>query len=98
MHMRQVGTMIEQLTPCELRVLELLCEGWSNREIAHQLRVRLPTVKFHVYQIFGKLGAARRTQAVALAVHRRLVHPAWLQDPVSAAVPRMEGATQRAPT
>lgn len=78
--MHSATTVVEALTPCELKVLELVCEGCSNREIAQRLCVQLPTVKFHVYQIFGKLGAARRTQAVALAVHRRLVCPAWLQD------------------
>lgn len=71
--------MIESLTPCEQRVLELVCEGHSNKEIALRLGVGLPTVKYHVYLIFRKLGASRRTQAVALAVHWRLVCPQWLR-------------------
>lgn len=71
--------MVESLTPCELRVLELICEGHSNKEIALQLGVGLPTVKYHVYLIFRKLGASRRTQAVALAIHWRLVCPDWLR-------------------
>lgn len=57
--------MVESLTPCELRVLELICEGHSNKEIALQLGVGLPTVKYHVYLIFRKLGASRRLAAHA---------------------------------
>ena len=38
----------------------------------------MPTVKYHLLNIFGKLGVRRRTQAVAVAVHLRLVRPGWL--------------------
>lgn len=59
--------LIEALTPRELRVLELLVDGCSNREIATHLRVCEDTVKYHLKNVYGKLGARRRTQAVLFA-------------------------------
>ncbi len=57
----------EPLTEREREVLHLLSTGVSNREIAHRLVVSQGTVKKHVYNICGKLGAQSRTQAVARA-------------------------------
>jgi LuxR family maltose regulon positive regulatory protein len=45
----------------------LVAEGRSNREIAAELVLALGTVKWYISQIFSKLGAASRTQAVARA-------------------------------
>ena len=59
--------LIEPLTEREGEVLLLLAEGKANREIAERLVVTLDTVKKHLTHIFGKLGAASRTQAVARA-------------------------------
>lgn len=73
------------LTARELEVLSLMCDGESNREIARRLRVQLATVKYHLNQIFGKLCVQRRTMAVAVAIHLRLVQPQWLQPWQSAA-------------
>ncbi len=52
------------ITARELEVLALVARGLSNREIASQLFVSENTVKTHCSRAFGKLGAARRTQAV----------------------------------
>ena len=71
--------LIEQLTPRELEILGLLCDGHSNDEISIQLDIRLPTVKYHVNHIFEKLHVRRRTQAVAVAVYLQLVKPNWLK-------------------
>jgi LuxR family maltose regulon positive regulatory protein len=57
----------EPLTGRELDVLRLLTAGSSNQRIAHDLVVALDTIKKHVTHILGKLGAANRTEAVALA-------------------------------
>ncbi|HEU5417268.1 MAG TPA: LuxR C-terminal-related transcriptional regulator [Streptosporangiaceae bacterium] len=57
----------EPLTPRELQVLGMLAAGLSNQAIARQLVVTLDTVKKHVSHVLGKLGAANRTEAVALA-------------------------------
>ena len=59
--------LIEPLTERELEVLQLIAEGLSNKEIAHQLVLSLPTVKWHTSNIYGKLAVSNRTQAVAKA-------------------------------
>lgn len=51
----------------ELAVLELIAQGLSNQEISERLFISLHTVKTHARRINGKLGVARRTQAVARA-------------------------------
>jgi two-component system, NarL family, response regulator LiaR len=61
------------LTPREHEVLTLLVGGKTNREIAQALIVSHSTVKFHVSSILSKLGAASRTEAVALALQHNLV-------------------------
>ena len=65
--------MPEPLTPREIQVLELLAEGLPNKAIAERLAISDQTVKFHVASIYGKLGAANRTDAVRRAVRRGLV-------------------------
>lgn len=75
--------LIEKLTPRELEILGLVCDGHSNDEISMLFDIRLSTVKYHVNNIFGKLCVSRRTQAVAVAVHLRLVKPGWLCRDVS---------------
>ena len=63
----------EPLTTREVQVLELLAEGLPNKTIATRLGISDQTVKFHVSSIYGKLGAANRTDAVRKAVGRGLV-------------------------
>ncbi|MEZ4424732.1 MAG: LuxR C-terminal-related transcriptional regulator [Gemmatimonadota bacterium] len=52
------------LTPRELEMLELAAEGLSTKEIAARSHVSANTVKTHLGNLFTKLGARRRTQAV----------------------------------
>ena len=59
--------LIEALTPRELEVLGLICEGLPNREIAARLTVTLNTVKKHSSHIYGKLGVRSRAQAIIRA-------------------------------
>ncbi len=57
----------EALSERELEVLQLMAAGLANQEIAHRLVISLPTVKKHGSNIFGKLQATNRTEAVARA-------------------------------
>jgi DNA-binding NarL/FixJ family response regulator len=60
-------------TPREVQVLELLAQGFSNAQISERLRISERTVKFHVTSLFARLGAKRRTEAVAIARERGLI-------------------------
>jgi two-component system, NarL family, nitrate/nitrite response regulator NarL len=64
---------LEELTPRELEVLQLLAEGLTNKRIAERLAISEHTAKFHVNAILGKLGARSRTEAIVLAARRGLV-------------------------
>ncbi len=55
------------LTSMELQILRLLEEGHTNRDIGGILGIKLPTVKFHIANLFEKLGARNRTSAVRQA-------------------------------
>jgi NarL family two-component system response regulator LiaR len=61
------------LTRRELEILALMVAGDSNPDIAERLFVSRSTVKFHVSNILMKLEAATRTEAVAIALQRKLV-------------------------
>lgn len=61
------------LTPIEHRVLALVADGLTNREISAQMRWSVATAKKYVQRILDKLGVADRTQAVARALRRGLL-------------------------
>lgn len=62
------------LTSRQLEVLDLLARGYTNAQIAEELFISLKTAGHHVSAIFIKLGAKRRTEAVAIARQLGLVH------------------------
>jgi len=59
------------LTPSEHRVLKLIGEGLSNREIAERLGVAEKTVKNHITSLLAKMGLQRRTQVAAWVAARQ---------------------------
>lgn len=63
----------EQLTERERDVLKSMVEGLNNREIADALVISLGTVKFHISNIFHKLGVDSRVEAVKLAIEQKLI-------------------------
>ncbi len=64
------------ITPREYEVLQLIAQGLSNQEIAGRMFVSLNTVKTHTSNLFSKLDAQRRTQAVQKAQSLGLLAPA----------------------
>lgn len=61
------------LTPRERQILALMVQGMSNQDIADQMAIAVPTVKFHVTNVLGKLQVDSRTEAVVLAIKHKLV-------------------------
>lgn len=62
----------EQLTERERDVLKCMVDGLNNNEIAEKLVVSLGTIKFHISNIFRKLGVGSRVEAVKLAIEQKL--------------------------
>jgi DNA-binding NarL/FixJ family response regulator len=61
------------ITPWERNALELLAEGKGEGEIAIHLRVAESDVAVHLSRLFAALGAASRTEAVAIGMKRGLL-------------------------
>ena len=64
----------DQLSERELEVLGWVAEGERNRDVCKRLEISPETVKIHVKHIMEKLGAKDRTQAVAIAIRRGVIH------------------------
>jgi len=62
-----------ELTGRERDVLKCIVEGMNNNEIADSLVISLGTVKFHVSNIFQKMGVDSRVEAVRLALEQKMV-------------------------
>jgi NarL family two-component system response regulator LiaR len=70
--LRQRDDVGGELTPREREVLKLLAAGLSNSEIAERLFLSVGTVRLHVSNILGKLGAPNRTSAAVIAMKHGL--------------------------
>lgn len=69
---------LAELTPQQARILELVCEGKLNKQIAYDLSIAETTVKAHISAILRKLKVQSRTQAVLIA--QKTSFAAILQD------------------
>ena len=65
----------QQLSERELRILDLIADGLTSREIGEQLYLSEKTVKHHVSDILAKLGLTRRVEAAAFAIRRSTQRP-----------------------
>ena len=61
------------LTPRQLEILSYVAKGLNNREIAPLIGIGPDCVKAHLKTAFARLGAASRSEAVAIAVHAKLI-------------------------
>jgi len=59
--------LFDPLSERELEILQLIADGKSNKELADALALTVGTIKWHLNNIYSKLGARSRTQAIALA-------------------------------
>jgi len=64
-----------RLTPRELEVLQLICNGLSNREIAAKLGLSVNTVAVHRANIMNTLGVHKTAELVVYAIQNALVNP-----------------------
>jgi NarL family two-component system response regulator LiaR len=72
-HATQNASETDGLTEREREVLKWMVEGLNNAEIAERLIVSLSTVKYHISNIFMKLGVDNRVAAVTMAMQKKLV-------------------------
>jgi DNA-binding NarL/FixJ family response regulator len=61
------------LSSREKEVLLLICQGYTNKEIAKKLYVSTYTAKAHVSSIIKKLGVSNRTNVVYYAIKNKLI-------------------------
>jgi DNA-binding NarL/FixJ family response regulator len=66
---KDIAIRVSELTPAQIRVLQLIRQGLLNKQIAHELGVGETTVKAHVSEILRKLNVTSRTQAVIETSH-----------------------------
>lgn len=63
----------ERLTYREIEVLEMVCKGMSNQDVAKKLFLSEKTVKNHLTNVFRKINVTDRTQAVLYAIKNKIV-------------------------
>jgi len=64
---------VPQLSKRQLEIIDSITRGFSNRDIATMLGISRSRVKQHLAEVFEKLGATNRAEAVAIAMRRQLL-------------------------
>jgi len=64
---------LPELSKRQSEILNSIIGGLSNQDIARQLGISVPMVKEHLNALFSKIGAANRTEAVAIALRKQLL-------------------------
>lgn len=77
-----LGLIRRSITPRERQVLELMCEGLGNGEIAGACGISATTLKQHQLSLYRKVGTGNRSQLIVQALRLRLVVPSWLAGPL----------------
>ena len=68
------------LTPREKQILEMICDGMSNEEIARHLNIQVATVKFHLKKVYSVFQAKKRHAVIIQAVKTGAVRPSWIRE------------------
>ena len=71
--MLEKSTPIPPLSPRQSEILESVVRGLTNKDIAKLLGISAPMVNEHLNTLFAKIGAANRTEAVAIALRKHLL-------------------------
>lgn len=82
---------IPRLTPMETQIVELVTRGLTNPEIAKKLFIEHSTVRWHLKNVFKKVGVRTRTELAVQAVAAGLV----AQDKGPSPPPAGQGETQK---
>jgi len=64
---------VQKLTPRQMDILASVVRGLTNDDIARQFSIQRSSVKDHLTAIFAKLGAANRSEAIAIALRKQLI-------------------------
>lgn len=75
-------SIVEQLSLREHEILQLIADGLTNREIADNLFLTISTIKWHIKNIYPKLGVRSRVQAIIRARELDLIIPSNIDDAV----------------
>lgn len=75
--MRELELAELQLTGREQEILALLCQRWTDAEIAEAFFISPRTVNRHVSNILAKLGASNRREAAAIAARQGFIPAHW---------------------
>jgi DNA-binding NarL/FixJ family response regulator len=61
---------LDELTPQELQIVQMVAQGLTNGVIAERLYLSRRTVESHLYRVFPKLGVTSRAQLASVVAHR----------------------------